>query len=79
MPDTHVCPATHCGRPMRRGDVACHRCWYVLPDDLKRGYRVALAQYKANRSGWNAQALLVARKRIVDSLNPRGGHDEAPA
>lgn len=68
--DTHVCPATHCDRPMRRGDVVCHRCWYVLPDGLKRDYRVALAALKASRSGRNMQAILVARKNIIDSLNP---------
>lgn len=72
MPDAHTCPATHCARPMRAGDVVCHRCWYVVPDDLKQGYRAALTQYKTNRTGWNAQALLVAKRRIIDSLNPKG-------
>lgn len=72
MPDEHPCPATHCGRPMRRGDVLCHRCWYVLADDLKQAYRAALAAAKASRTGRNMQALLVAKTRILDSINPKG-------
>lgn len=57
---------------MRRGDIVCHRCWYVLSDDLKGAYRTALAALRASKNWRNIQAILVAKKRIIDTLNPKG-------
>lgn len=72
MPDDHVCPIAHCGREKRTRDVVCRRCWYVVPDDLKQSYRDALTALRASKNSRNIQAILVAKVRILESINPKG-------
>ena len=68
--ENNPCPAPHCGRPMRPGALVCYRCWYVVPDHLKRNLRAAREAVKRNRTAVNIESLETARQRILDSLTP---------
>lgn len=73
MPEPHTCPTRDCGRPMRAGDLVCHRCWYVVPDDLRKAYLAALAAFKQGRAARHVPALLAAQKAAIDSVSPERG------
>jgi hypothetical protein len=71
MPDRLACPA-RCGHEKRPTDLLCRRCWYVLPDNLKQAYRDARDAAKASKSRGAIDALLDAKKNILDSFAPKG-------
>lgn len=62
---------------MRRGSLVCRRCWSVPDDDLKQAYRAAREALRHDKTVRNIDALLIAKQRILDSVNPGSSKPDA--